>query len=166
LVQDLLPLSGLPSRTRGNDKHEEPGRTKYLFTNDLSLTNREIVLRYRSRWHVEVFFRTCKQNFGLTACQAQMMPQVILHVRMVFLAYVLTQLLLADDSISVGEMQKHLRSLHCLHLPKEDPKLISMQGDGTLIPITLEELISPSRTSVSSMTDVQIPDIIESINAA
>jgi len=94
-----------------NDKHEEPGRTKYLFTNDLSLTNRDIVLRYRSRWHVEVFFRTCKQNFGLTACQAQMMPQVILHVRMVFLAYVLTQLLLADDSISVGEMQKHLRSL-------------------------------------------------------
>ena len=149
-----------------NDKHEEPGKTKYLFTNDLSLTNREIVLRYRSRWHVEVFFRTCKQNFGLTACQAQMMPQVILHVRMVFLAYVLAQLLLADDSISVGEMQKHLRSLHCLHLPEEDPKLVSMQGNGTLIPITLEKLISPIRTKVSSMMDVQVPDIIESINAA
>jgi len=149
-----------------NDKHEEPGRTKYLFTNDLSLTNREIVLRYRSRWHVEVFFRTCKQNFGLTACQAQMMPQVILHVRMVFLAYVLAQLLLADDSISVGEMQKHLRSLHCLYQPKEDPKLVSIQGDGTLIPITLEELINPIRTRIPSMMDVQIPDIIESINAA
>ena len=149
-----------------NDKHEEPGRTKYIFTNDLSLTNKEIVLRYRSRWHVEVFFRACKQNFGLTACQAQMMPQVILHVRMVFLAYVLTQLLLADDSISVGDMQKHLRSLHCLYLPKEDPKLVSMQGNGTLIPITLEKLISPIRTRISSMMDVQIPDIIESINAA
>ena len=95
-----------------------------------------------------------------------MMPQVILHVRMVFLAYVLTQLLMADDSISVGEMQKHLRSLHCLYLPKEDPKLVSMQGDGTLIPITLEELISPSRTTIPSMIDVQIPDIIDSINAA
>ncbi len=150
-----------------NDKHEEPGRTKYLFTNDLSLTNREIVLRYRSRWHVEVFFRTCKQNFGLTACQAQMMPQVILHARMVFLAYVLAQLLLADDSISVGEMQKHLRSLHCLHLPEEDPRLVSMQQeDGSLIPITLEKLISPIRTKIYSMMDVQIPDIIESINAA
>jgi hypothetical protein len=147
-----------------NDKHEEPGKTKYLFTNDLSLTNREIVLRYRSRWHVEVFFRTCKQNFGLTACQAQMMPQVILHVRMVFLAYVLTQLLMADDSISVGEMQKHLRSLHCLHQPKEDPKLVSMQGDGTLVPITLAEAIKPVRTYIPSMMHVQIPDIIESIN--
>jgi hypothetical protein len=149
-----------------NDKHAEPGRTKYLFTNDLSLTNREIVLRYRSRWHVEIFFRTCKQNFGLAACQTQMMPQVIIHVRMVFLAYVLTQLLMANDSISVGEMQKHLHSLHCLYQPEEDPKLVSMQGDGTLIPITLEELINPIRTRIPSMVDVQIPDIIESINAA
>lgn len=149
-----------------NDKHEEPGKTKYLFTNHLSLTNSEIVLRYRSRWHVEVFFRTCKQNFGLTACQAQMMPQVILHARMVFLAYVLAQLLLANDSISVGEMQKHLRSLHCLYQPTKDPKLVSIQGDGTLIPITLEELISPIRTRIHTMMDVQVPDIIESINAA
>jgi hypothetical protein len=149
-----------------NDKHEEPGRTKYLFTNDLSLTNTELVLRYRSRWHIEVFFRTCKQHFGLTACQAQMMPQVILHVRMVFLAYVLTQLLMADDSISVGEMQKHLRLLHCLYLPNEDPKLVSMQGDGTLRPITLHEMISPIRTGIPGMADTQIPDIIESIKAA
>jgi hypothetical protein len=149
-----------------NDNHVEPGKTKYLFTNDLSLTNREIVLRYRSRWHIEVFFRTCKQHFGLAACQAQMMPQVILHVRMVFLAYILTQLLTADDSISVGDMQKHLRSLHCLYLPNEDPKLVSMQGDGTLIPITLEELISPIRTRIPSIMHVQIHDIPESINVA
>jgi len=149
-----------------NDKHEEPGKTKYLFTNCLSLTNREIVLRYRSRWHVEVFFRTCKQYFGLAACQAQLMPQVILHVRMVFLAYVLTQLLTADDSISVGDMQKHLRSLHCLYQPNEAPKLVSMQEDGTLLPIALERVINPIRTRFSSMMDAQIPDTIESINAA
>ena len=149
-----------------NDKHEEPGRTKYLFTNDLSLTNREIVLRYRSRWHVEVFFRTCKQYFGLAACQAQMMPQVILHVRMVFLAYVLTQLLMADDSISVGDMQKHLRSLHCFYLPNEAPRLVSMQKDGILVPIALEKVITPVRTYIPSMMDTHIPTIIESINAA
>jgi hypothetical protein len=95
-----------------------------------------------------------------------MMPQVILHVRMVFLAYVLTQLLMADDSISVGDMQKHLRSLHCLYQPNEAPKLVSMQEDGTLIPITLENVINPIRTRISSMMDAQIPDIIEFINAA
>lgn len=149
-----------------NDKHEEPGKTKYLFTNDLSLTNREFVLRYRSRWHIEIFFRTCKQYFGLAACQAQLMPQVILHVRMVFLAYNLTQLLMADDSISVGDMQKHLRSLHCLYQPNEDPKLVSMQEDGTLVPITLEEVINPIRTRIPGMMDTQVPDITEYINVA
>ena len=149
-----------------NDKHAESGRTKYLFTNDLSLNNTEFVLHYRSRWHVEVFFRTCKQHFGLTACQAQLMPQVILHVRMVLLAYVLTQLLMADDSISVGDMQIHLRSLHCLYQPNEVPKLVSMKEDGTLLPITLTEAITPVRTRLSGMIDVQIPDIIESINDA
>ena len=149
-----------------NDKHEEPGRTKYLFTNDMSLYNRDLVLRYRSRWHVEVFFRTCKQHFGLTACQAQLMSQVILHVRMVFLAYVLTQLLMADDSISVGDMQIHLRSLHCLYMPGGAPELVSMKEDGTLVPITLAEAIDPIRTYIPSMMDSYIPTITECINAA
>lgn len=149
-----------------NDKHEEPGQTKYLFTNDLSITNRELVLRYRSRWHIEVFFRNCKQHFGLSACQAQMMPQVILHVRMVFLAYFLSQLLMTDNSISMEQMQKHLRSLHCLYLPNESPRLVSMQDDGSLIPVTLKDMINPVRTGIPIMIDAQIPDIIDSINAA
>ena len=161
------PLFGIGSLAIvKNDKHEEPGKTKYLFTNDLSLTNTEFVLRYRSRWHIEIFFRTCKQYFGLAACQAQMMPQIILHVRMVFLAYVLTQLLMVDNSMSVGDMQKHLRSLHCLYLPYEDPGLVSMQKDGTLTPITLEELINPIRTRLPSLMDIQTPTIIQSIKAA
>jgi hypothetical protein len=148
-----------------NDKHEEPGKTKYLFTNGL-FTNRQFVLCYRSRWHIEIFFRTCKQYFGLAACQAQMMSQVILHVCMVFLAYTLTQLLMADSSLSIGEMQKHLRSLHCLYLPDEEPKLVSMQEDGALTPITLVELINPVRTTIHTVIDTQIPTIIESIDAA
>jgi hypothetical protein len=82
------------------------------------------------------------------------------------LAYVLAQLLLADDSISVGEMHKHLRSLHCLYQPEEDPKLVSMHEDGTLVPITLAEAIDPVRTYIPSMMDAQIPDIIEFINVA
>jgi hypothetical protein len=146
------------------DKHDEPGRTKYLFTNDLSLTNTEIVLRYRSRWHIEIFFRTCKQYFGLSACQAQMMPQVIHHVRMVFLAYTLTQLLMTNKTMSMEQKQKHLRSLHCLRMSDEAPKLVSMQNDGSLIPISSEEFINPIRTWFPDTTDFQSPSIIESMN--
>jgi len=149
-----------------NDKHEEPGKTKYLFTNAPSITNRELVSRYRSRWNIEVFFRNCKQHFGLSACQAQMMPQVILHVHMVFLAYVLTQLLMVDNPMPMEQMQKHLRSLHCLCLPDEEPKLVSMNEDGALLPITLEELMNPIRTRIYGNMDIQIPDITESMKAA
>jgi len=149
-----------------NDKHEEPGRTKYLFTNDPNITNRELVLRYRSRWHIEIFFKNCKQHFGLAACQCQMMHQVILHVRMVFLAHVLTQLLMADNLIPMEQMQKHLRSLHCLYLPDEAPKLVSMKDDGALIPVTLEELMNPIRTTTPGIMETQIPTITEAINAA
>jgi hypothetical protein len=95
-----------------------------------------------------------------------MMPQVILHVRMVFLAYTLTQLLMADNPISMEQMQKHLRSLHCLHLPDEEPKLVSMQEDGALFPITLEKLMNPIRTRMHSIMDTKIPTITESMNAA
>jgi len=105
-----------------------------------------------------------------------MMPQVILHIRMlhirmlhirmVFLAYVLTQLLMADNSISVGEMQIHLRSLHCLYLPNEAPKLVSMQEDGALLNITVAKIMNPVRTCIPSMMDTYIPTITESMKAA
>lgn len=148
------------------DKHDEPGRTKYLFTNDLSLNNTQLVLHYRSRWHIEIFFRTCKQHFGLCACQAQMMPQVILHVRMVFLAYFFTQLLMSDKDMSMEQKQKHLRSLHCLYRPDEAPELVSMKDDGTLLPVTLDKLMEPIRTRIYGLDNVQIPSIVELISAA
>ena len=45
------------------------------------------------------------------------MPQVILHIRMVLLAYTLTQLLIGDGSMSIEQMQTYLRSLHWQNSP-------------------------------------------------
>ena len=149
-----------------HDKLAEPGRTKYLFTNDLSLTNQELVGRYRSRWEIEIFFRTCKQSFALSACQAQMMPQVILHIRMVLLAYTLTQLLIGDGSMSIEQMQTYLRSLHWQKLPDQPALLVCMQADGTLIPVSLETLIEPIGTRLSELQHVQTPTIPEFMTAA
>jgi hypothetical protein len=149
-----------------HDKHAEPGRTKYLFTNDLTLTNREFGRRYRSRWTIECFFRTCKQSFGLGACQAQMMPQVLLHVRMVFLAYTLTQLLMSEPASSMAQMQTNLRALNCLMLPTSEPQLVSQQENGTLIPMTLDDLLVPLRTRVPIFKELKIPTIQEMISSA
>jgi hypothetical protein len=149
-----------------HDKHAEPGRTKYLFTNALTLTNCEVVLRYRSRWSIECFFRTCKQSFGLGACQAQMMSQVLLHVRMVFLVYTLVQLLRSDPAYSLEQMQTNLRSLNCLVLPKNLPQLVWQQENGAFLPVTLETLLLPLRTRILKLKELTIPSLQEIMGSA
>jgi hypothetical protein len=144
-----------------NDKHAEPDRTKYLFTNAPNITNREFVLRYRSRWTIECFFRSCKQSFGLGACQAQMMSQVLLHVRMVFLAYTIIQLLKTDSASSLEQMQMNLRSLNCLVLPKKLPQLVWQQENGMLLPVTLETLLMPLRTRIQKLKELTLPSLQE-----
>jgi hypothetical protein len=144
-----------------HDKHAEPARTKYLFTNALHLTNREFVLRYRSRWAIECFFRTCKQAFGLGACQAHMMAQVLLHVRLVFLAYTMLQLLRTDSAGSLEQMQMNLRSLNCLVLPKRLPQLVWQQDNGVLLPVTFEALLLPLRTKIHPLKELTLPSLQE-----
>jgi hypothetical protein len=149
-----------------HDKHAEPNRTKYLFTNARNLTNQECVRRYRSRWTIECFFRTCKQSFGLTACQAQMMPQVLLHIRMVFLAYTVMQLVADERGRSVEQQQMHLRSLECLLLPSREPQLVLRQQNGLLLPVTLEALLLPLRTKIQHFKELNIPSLQETIDSA
>jgi len=144
-----------------HDTHAEPDRTKYLFTNALTLTNPEFVRRYRSRWTIECFFRTCKQSFGLGACQAQMMPQVLCHIRLVFLAYTLTHLLMRDPTTSLEQMQTHLRSLECLSLPNRAPQMVCKQPDGTLLPIPLDMLLSPIMTRIPALQSLSISTMME-----
>lgn len=76
-----------------DDSAPESGRTKYLMTNALWLTNQEHVLWYRKRWAVEVFFRDCKQYLGLAKCEARTQQAVISHIALVCVAYVFLQLL-------------------------------------------------------------------------
>jgi hypothetical protein len=149
-----------------NDTHAEPGRTKYLLTNALTLTNRQLVACYRRRWDIECFFRTCKQSFGLGACQATRMSPILLHVRMVFLAYTLTQLLVPNAPAVMEQTQTHLRSLHCLRLPSRSPVLVFQTPSGRLQPIPLEGLLRPLRTEIPALQGVTLPSLEEIIGSA
>ena len=71
---------------------------------------------------------------------------------------------MADKVMSMEQKQKHLRSLHCLRMSDEAPKLVFMQNDGSLTPISSEEFINPLRTWIPDTTDFQSPSIIESMN--
>jgi len=95
-----------------------------------------------------------------------MMPQVINHFRMVFLSHTLTQLLKVEKSMSMEQMQKHLRSLHSYHRPNEAAELVSMQEDGLLKPVTIDELIKPIRTMFPGVMTAQTPTITEFLNTA
>jgi len=144
-----------------HDTHAEAGRVKYLFTNAMTLTNRDVVLRYRRRWGIECFFRACKQSFGLGACQASRMPQVLLHIRMVFVAYTLTQFLIPEPDGAMDQTQIHLRSLACLTGPATGPVLVFQHLTGRLEPVTLTRLLTPLRTRIPALQKVTLPTIQE-----
>ena len=95
-----------------------------------------------------------------------MMPQVLCHVRMVFLAYTLTQLLMSDPNSSMDQMQTHLRALNCLSLPKSPPHMVVRQPDGTLLPVSLDGLLSPLRTTIPRLHPLSIPTITDLKNFA
>lgn len=59
----------------------------YLVTNNSLRKAREYAELYKRRWCIEVFFRTCKQTFGLSDCQARSLKQQEAHCLSVFLAY-------------------------------------------------------------------------------
>ena len=94
------------------------------------------------------------------------MPQVILHFRMVFLAYTLMQFVSNQPELSVEQMQIHLRSLECLVLPSHEPQLVLRPEDGRLLPVTLDDLLHPLRTRIPQLKELKIPTIQEMIPSA
>jgi SRSO17 transposase len=83
----------------------EHGNFEYLVTNargsDLTL----VVRRKRSRWRIETIFRDAKQVAGLAACQAWVDAALVRHVALVFLAFVVLQVLRRTPQETVGAVK-------------------------------------------------------------
>jgi hypothetical protein len=133
------------------DRHNEPGSTKFLFSSDMTLTNCQMVLRYRSRWTIEQWFKDCKQHLGLTACQARELHQVHFHIRMVFLTAIISDLLKVDKSQSMGDVHQHLRSLYLLKVSESQPTLIKIAVSGNIQKTTLKQLLLPIGTKIQQL---------------
>ena len=64
------------------------GEEKVVFQISTSkATANKHVLRYRLRWDIEKFFRTCKQSLGLQKCQSTHLKIQFSHASAVFSAY-------------------------------------------------------------------------------
>src|SRR5688500_1689911 len=83
----------------------EHGNFEYLVTNALATDLTTLVERKRSRWRIETIFRDTKQLAGLGACQCWVDQALVRHVALVFLTFVVLQLLRRDPPETVGAVK-------------------------------------------------------------
>lgn len=83
----------------------EHGNFEYLVTNALATDLTTLVQRKRSRWRIETIFRDTKQLAGLAACQCWADQALVRHVALVFLAFVVLQVLRRDPQETVGAVK-------------------------------------------------------------
>ena len=83
----------------------EHGNYEYLVTNDLACDLALLVHRKRSRWRIETIFRDTKQLAGLAACQCWVDQAFVRHVALVFLAFVVLQVLRRAPQETVGAVK-------------------------------------------------------------
>ena len=82
------------------------GNYEYLVSNDRTLDLTSMVMRKRSRWSVETLFRDSKQFSGLEACQCWVDQALVRHVSLVFLTFVVLQLLRHSGDEPVGTVKE------------------------------------------------------------
>src|SRR3954451_16347739 len=83
----------------------EHGNFEYLVTNTLATDLSTLVHRKRSRWRIETIFRDTKQLAGLAACQCWVDQAFVRHVALVFLTFVVLQLLRRAPQETVGAVK-------------------------------------------------------------
>lgn len=82
------------------------GNYDYLVSNDQTLDLTTMVQRKRSRWSIQTLFRDSKQFAALEACQCWVNQAMVRHVALVFLTFVVLQLLRAKPSESIAAVKE------------------------------------------------------------
>jgi hypothetical protein len=82
------------------------GNYEYLVSNDLTGDLTTMVVRKRSRWSVETVFRDSKQFTGLEACQCWTDVALVRHVSLVFLTFVVLQLVRQANDEPLGAVKE------------------------------------------------------------
>lgn len=142
-----------------DDTAAEAGRTKYLMTNALHLTNQEHVLWYRARWVVEVFFRDCKQYLGLAKCEVRTAEAVTSHVGLVCVAYIFLQLLKPvshEQRPSIRVSKNALAPL--IVVLQVNWQIVRQKPNGELELLSYEHLWHPLRTGILKLP---CPELID-----
>jgi len=93
-------------------KKRPKGRRKYLASNDLKATPRQILLAYRIRWEIEIFHKMVKMFLGFEDVAAKSFRSVVSHVHWVYCAYILLNSRLPgmpEHIKSISDKQKFIK---------------------------------------------------------
>ncbi|MCP4605476.1 MAG: transposase [Proteobacteria bacterium] len=145
----------------------------YLLTNNVVCPTYRIIVRYRSRWTIEVMFRDLKQHLGLGACQHRSLEAITRHIALAMFAYVCLQLVRQDISSSathqsvtmtIGDVKKHLQSHVLMPLAEMGTPGMIMGVQRPMPRDIFEQLIDPATSTVISHSGIRklsSPDIKE-----
>lgn len=85
---------------------------KMLISSDIKLTFIKAMKYYQIRWSIEVFFKDCKQNLGLNACQSTDFDANIAHISIVFMNYMVLSLKKRiDDYETIGALFRNVKEI-------------------------------------------------------
>jgi hypothetical protein len=138
-------------------QHDDPNT--YLLTNNVVCPTYPIIVRYRSRWTIEVMFRNLKQHLGLGTCQHRNLETVTRHIAVVMFAYVCLQLarqdMLASASpqtvtMTIGEAKKHLQSHVLISIADVGDSGLARGVERPMPREMFEQLITPATSDVIS----------------
>jgi len=107
-------------------KKNPKGRRKYLASNDLKATPRQILLAYCIRWEIEIFHKMIKMFMGFEDVATKSFQSVISHVHWVYCAYILINSHppgMPKDVESISTKQKYIQQAVC---NKEILKILQM----------------------------------------
>ena len=146
LVDRLVKLTVIK-----DDTAPESGRTKYLMTNALHLTNQEHIWWYRLRWSIEVFFRDIKQHLNLTSCEARSEEVIIAHVVLVCIAYTFMQLLKPLASQQRPSIGSTIKTIVPLVVAADSRQFARPNPSGSLQVVSFDHLVLAFRTRFSNL---------------
>lgn len=82
------------------------GNYEYTASNEHSADQSRLVERRRSRWSIETVFRDTKQYGGLEACQCWVDQAMVRHVALVFLAFIVMQMLRISPAETIADVKE------------------------------------------------------------
>ena len=70
-------------------KKKSKGRRKFLASNDMKASGRQIIIGYRLRWVIETFHKEVKMFLGFEDVSSKWFSSIVSHVHWVYCAYIL-----------------------------------------------------------------------------